>query len=313
MSNNNSKKKMGTPTTEPFYAQNVVPKPGILSRTASWVKGAFTRKKKKKLNPKPKPKSNCVPYKPTGEQILKMEKRECYEKLQSYDTSHLMIPLNSLKDKIDFLNKKTSKNNTKKKGINNPEKSNNKSEEPTCDSEKISFIKLNKLFKYSVNVLESALKRMNTLVIPKRDADNCPEIGETSIGEPVENNYENAPPIANVEPIPNNKKVLGNLPKANPVSLGKGKNFKIGGSAPNDDCADYIELRSYVKQIIDEIEKIQLAKSEMNAANENKAGKNSKFTTCKSTNEIFTKLEEARSKFDIILTKLNSDNRLPRN
>ena len=312
MSNNNFKKKMGSSTTDPFYAQKEVPKPGFFSRTASWVKGAFTRKKKKKLKPKPKP--NCIPYKPTDLQILKMEKRECYEKLQDYDTSFLMIPLNSLKDKLIYLNKKTSNKKTKKKT------NNNQPEEPRCDSEKISFAKLNKLFKYSVNVLESALNRMNTLVIPKKDDDDCPEIDGPAIGEPVEANYKNVP-IANVNFNPNNKKPVDNLPKATPlaaIALPFGK----GGSASNDICGDYVELRGYVKQIIYEIEKIQLSKSEKNAANEkneknemNKknANENSKHNKCKITDDIFAKLEEARSKFDVIFTKLNSDNRLPHN
>ena len=297
-----------------------------VGKAASWIGNKLSLKKKKKVNPDPN--TNCVPYKPTPLQILKKKKRDCYKILKKYNTIELVISLNALKDKIKELNNKTSnmKKDTKKKVAPDPTR---------CDSEEISFMKLNKLFKYSINVLESALKRMDKLVIPEQNKDDCPENSENKSKNKSENKSKNKSEknksgnISNAYRIVDNK-LTRNVSPANSTSVGPpvanvipgiGLN-KLGtgvaipvaaipgsvvgepvraGAAPNDTCDDYNEIRQLVKNIINQIEPIINMRDFMVSEN------------CDMTISIFDKLSQAKSEFENVNKKLNSDKRLPTN
>ena len=258
------------------------------------------------------PNTNCVPYKPTSLQILKKKKRDCYKILKRYDKIELVISLNALKDKINELNNKTAnkKKDTKKKVTPDPNR---------CDSEEISFMKLNKLFKYSINVLESALKRMDKLVIPEQNKDDCPENSENFENKSKKNKISNISTAyrivdsKNTKVVPHANSVFVGPPVANvipgsvvassiPAIPGSVVAVPVrGGAAPNDTCGDYNEIRQLVKNIIIQIEPILNMREFMVAEK------------CDMTISIFDKLSLAKSEFENVNKKLNLDKRLPTN
>jgi methyl-accepting chemotaxis protein len=172
--------------------------------------------------------TNCIPYKPTLEQIAKRKKKDCFEMLQKFDYMPLTISLNKLKTNIFEIDKKLSgmkSKSSKKITKKNPNR---------CDSEDISFIKVKKMFVYSINVLESTIKKMKKIVILP-DENNCPEAVE--------------PVIANAGRAISAKN-NGNLNAKLPVAR------RRGGSATNDICTDYNEIIANIRDIITNIDNI---------------------------------------------------------
>jgi len=198
----------------PIYPRNE-PVKGTNKKNSTGTKSKLTNSKSKKVNTNVNGATNCVPYKPTEEQIAKRKKKDCFELLQQFDYTPLTISLNKLKSNIFEIDKKLNASKGSKKKKKNPNR---------CDSEDVSFIKVNKMFVYSINVLESAIKKMKKIVILP-DENNCPE----TVGEPVGN--------------------------ANNVSKFPVANARIaGGSATNDVCTDYNELIVNIRDILANID-----------------------------------------------------------
>jgi hypothetical protein len=195
--------------------------------------------------------------------------------LQQFDYTPFTISLNKLKTNIIELDKKIIEMKTKTKSKTSKKKT--KKKPNRCDSDDVSFIKVKKKLIYSINVLETVIKKMKKIVILP-DENNCPEV---AIGELVND--------VNDKSINLKKNQNANLPIAS----------KVGGSATNDICADYNELVANIREILSKIDEILASKDNIVNVND-----------CKMVSDIFDKLQISKSKFEEVIEKLNKDKRL---
>jgi len=253
----------------------------------------------------------CI--KPTPAQKEKNKKKMCFKMIQKFDLSPLINSLNKLKNNIIDIDKKLLvikyKGSSKKKSKKNTHR---------CDSEDVSFTKIKKKFIYSINVLESSIKKMKKLEISdeNKNEDECED--ETSLKNSKANkvtlkNGKGANKVNSRNGKGANNINSRNGKGANNVTLknGKGANkvnsrnipppayASFGGSSTNDICSDYIGIAKNTRDIISHIGVILNARDDIVINNE-----------CMMTEIIFDKFQKSKSNFEEISEKLNNDQRL---
>ena len=176
-----------------------------------------------------------------------------------------------------------------------------------CDSEDVSFTRIKKKFVYSINVLESAIKKMKKLVISDENDDDCKEAIALSnanklnskngkaLNKVNKSKKNNAPPNATKKGV-NKTNTLKNLEPPAPSTY-TGPVSSFGCSSTNDICTDYIEISRNIREIISQIDVVLKARDGI-------------VVECIMTEIIFEKFQKSKSNFEEVIEKLNKDQRL---